>query len=58
MQKILIYNADGHLVYAKEGDWQSWATIDVSFYATGHYFVKIVLPDGQFTTRKFIVKKQ
>ena len=58
MQKILIYNADGHLVYAKEGDWQSWATIDVSFYATGLYFVKIVLPDGRFTTRKFIVKKQ
>jgi hypothetical protein len=58
MQRIDIYNADGQLIYTKQNDGSGLMQVDVSRYAAGQYFVKVLLSDGRTATKKFIVKRQ
>ena len=58
MQRIDIYNADGQLVYTKQNDGSDLMQVDVSRYAAGQYFVKVLLGDGRTATRKFIVNRR
>ena len=58
MRHIDIFNADGQLVYTKENDGADLMQVDVSRYAAGQYFVKVLLSDGRTATRKFIVNRR
>ena len=55
MRQILIYNADGKLVFTKESDGADLQQVDVSRYASGHYLVKIVFDNRKTVTCKVIV---
>ena len=58
IRKIWIYNADGQVVFAKEGNDGNLQRVDVSRLASGHYFVKVQLDDKRMVTHKFIVNRQ
>jgi hypothetical protein len=58
MRRIDIYNADGQLVYTKQNDGSDLMQVDVSRFAAGQYFVKVLLGDGRTATRKVIVNRR
>jgi hypothetical protein len=57
MSKIMIYNAEGQLVYVSN-ELYGLNSVDVSHYAAGQYFVKIVFGNKQTITRKVIVNRK
>jgi hypothetical protein len=58
MRRIDIYNADGQLVYTKENDGADLVQVDVTRFAAGQYFVKVLLGDGRTATRKVVVNRR
>jgi len=58
IHQILIYNADGQLVYASDEWSANLKTMDVSSYAAGQYFVKIIFGNKQTVTKKVIVNRK
>jgi len=58
MRRIDLYNADGQLVYTKENNGSDLVQVDVSRFAFGQYFVKVLLDDGRIATRKVIVNRR
>ena len=58
MQRIVIYNDNGQLVYADGSVVSDLKQVDVSHFAAGQYFVKVLLGDGRTVTRKFIVTRR
>jgi hypothetical protein len=58
MSQIMIYNADGQLVYSTTEPVNNLHSVDVSRYATGNYFVKIVFGNKQTLTKKVIVSRK
>ncbi len=58
MQRIVIYNDNGQLVYADGSVVSDLKQVDVSHFAAGQYFVKVLLSDGRTVTRKFIVTRR
>jgi len=58
MQKIHIYDAEGRLVFVKNENIKDLQQVDVSGFAAGQYFVKILLHDGQTVTFKFLVNRK
>ncbi|MBO7628934.1 MAG: T9SS type A sorting domain-containing protein, partial [Bacteroidales bacterium] len=58
MRQILIYSADGQLVYASDEVSANLKVLDVSRYAAGQYFVKIIFGNKQTVTRKVIVSRK
>ena len=58
MRQILIYDDEGKLVYASKELSSSLETVDVTRYAAGQYFVKIILGNKQIVTTKVIVKRK
>ena len=58
MRRIDLYNADGQLVYSKENDGANLKQVDVTRFASGQYFVKVLLGDGRIATRKVIVNRR
>ena len=58
MQRIDIFNADGQLVYTKENDGSNLVQVDVTRFAAGQYFVKVLLGDGRTATRKVVVSRR
>lgn len=58
MQRIVIYNDNGQLIYADGSVVSDLKQVDVSHFAAGQYFVKVLLGDGRTVTRKFIVTRR
>ena len=58
MRQILIYDDEGKLVYASKELSSSLETVDVTRYAAGQYFVKIILGNKQIVTKKVIVNRK
>ena len=58
MRKIWIYNADGKIVFVKEGNVGNLQRVDVSPFAAGQYIVKIELDNSRTVSRKFIVNRR
>ena len=58
MRRIDLYNADGQLVYTKENNGSDLVQVDVTRFASGQYFVKVLLGDGRIATRKVIVNRR
>ena len=58
MRRIDLYNANGQLVYSKENDGANLKQVDVTRFASGQYFVKVLLGDGRIATRKVIVNRR
>ena len=58
MRQILIYNADGQIVFTKKVDTEDIQRVDVSQFAAGQYFVKVLLNDNQTITKRVIVNHQ
>ena len=58
MRQILIYDDEGKLVYASKELSSSLETVDVTRYAAGQYFVKIILGNTQIVTKKEIVNRR
>ena len=58
IRKIWIYNADGQIVFTKEGNDGNLQRVDVSRLASGQYFVKVQLDGNRTVTQKFIVNRQ
>ncbi len=58
MRQILIYDDEGKLVYASNELSSSLETVDVTRYAAGQYFVKIILGNKQTVTKKVIVSRK
>ena len=57
IKQIILYNADGQLVLSKDENDSNLIVLDVSPYAAGQYYLKIVLTDKQTITRKFIINR-
>ena len=55
--QIFIYNADGQLVFTKYGNLDNLNVLNVSQFASGQYFLKIILADKRTVTRKFIINR-
>ena len=58
MRHIDIFNADGQLIYTKENDGADLLQVDVTGFAAGQYFVKVLLGDGRTATRKVVVSRR
>jgi sulfur transfer protein SufE len=58
MQRIVIYNDNGQVVYADGSVIAGLKQVDVSRFAAGQYFVKIQIGDGRIVTKKFIVSRR
>ena len=58
MRKIWIYNADGQIVFVKEGNVGNLQRVDVSPFAAGQYVVKIEFDNNRTVSRKFIVNRR
>jgi hypothetical protein len=58
MQRIVIYNDNGQLIYADGSVVSDLKQVDVSHFAAGQYFVKVLLGDGRTVTKKFIVSRR
>ncbi len=57
MQQLLIYNADGQIVYSTtDYNLFNLKKVDVTAYATGQYYIIIVLADGRTVTKKVVIK--
>ncbi len=54
MRKILIYNTDGQTVYFTDENINDLHQVDVSQYAPGQYFVKIISNNKQSVTKKVV----
>ena len=58
IQQIVIYNDNGQLIYADGSVVSDLKQVDVSHFAAGQYFVKVLLGDGRTVTKKFIVSRR
>ena len=58
MLKIWIHNADGQLIFTKTDNIEDLQRVDVSQFASGQYFVKVLLDGNRTVTRKFIVHRK
>ena len=58
MRHIDIYNDYGKLVYMSEGPDSDMKQVDVTRFAAGQYFVKVLLGDGRTVTRKVVVSRR
>ncbi|MCR4878084.1 MAG: T9SS type A sorting domain-containing protein, partial [Bacteroidales bacterium] len=58
MRKILIYNTDGQIVYFTDENVKDLQQVDVSRYAPGQYFVKIIFNNKQSVTKKVVVNRK
>ena len=58
MRRIDIYNADGQHIYSSVCSDSDLKQVDVSRYAAGRYFVRVLLGGGRTVTRKFVVSRQ
>lgn len=55
--QIFIYNTDGQVIYSKDGNLDNVIVLNVSQYASGQYFLKVILADKRTVTRKFIINR-
>jgi hypothetical protein len=58
MRRILIYNTDGQIVYFTDENINDLQQVDVSRYAPGQYFVKIIFNNKQSVTKKVVVNRK
>ena len=56
MRRIQVYNGLGKLVQMVEAEDDKYVQIQLSGYAPGNYFLRILLSDGQVVSKKIIVR--
>lgn len=56
IEEILIYNTNGKIVWKQEAQ-ENEQQIDVSFFSTGLYLMKVHLEDGEVISRKLMIQK-
>jgi len=56
MQKVFVYNSNGQLLNVLKPESDTFTTISVAQYATGNYFIKVQLRNGNVITKKIVVQ--